>query len=81
MAVLNDIRQLLISNERVQEGFVLNLNEFTKDTYVIQLVYLTQVIEGVPYNGLRNEINLAIIAIMERRDVKLSSTKVEIHEK
>jgi len=81
MAVLNDIRQLLISNERVQEGFVLNLNEFTKDTYVIQLIYLTQVIEGVPYNGLRNEINLAIIAIMERRDVKLSSTKVEIHEK
>lgn len=81
MEVLNDIRQLLISNERVQEGFVLNLNEFTKDTYVIQLIYLTQVIEGVPYNGLRNEINLAIIAIMERRNVKLSSTKVEIHEK
>ena len=81
MEVLNDIRQLLISNERVQEGFVLNLNEFTKDTYVIQLVYLTQVIEGVPYNSLRNEINLAIISIMERRNVKLSSTKVEIHEK
>ncbi len=81
MQVLNDIRQLLISNERVQEGFVLNLNEFTKDTYVIQLIYLTQVIEGVPYNGLRNEINLAIIGIMERRNVKLSSTKVEIHEK
>ncbi|ACU57940.1 mechanosensitive ion channel family protein [Chitinophaga pinensis] len=81
LQVLNDIRQLLISNERVQEGFVLNLNEFTKDTYVIQLIYLTQVIEGVPYNGLRNEINLAIISIMERRNVKLSSTKVEIHEK
>lgn len=81
MKVLEDIRQTLISNEKVQEGFILNLNEFTKDTYVIQLIYLTQVIDGVQYNSLRNDINLAIISILERRDVKLSSTKVEIHEK
>lgn len=81
MKVLEDIRQVLISNEKVQEGFVLNLNEFTKDTYVIQLIYLTQVIEGVQYNSLRNQINLAIIGILDRRGVKLSSTKVEIHEK
>jgi MscS family membrane protein len=81
MLVLQDIRQLLATNERVLEGFIVNLNEFTKDTYVIQIIYLTLVIEGVQYNSLRNELNLAIISILEKREARLSSTKVEIHEK
>jgi MscS family membrane protein len=79
MQVLQDIKQLLTANERVQEGFIVNLNEFTKDTYVIQIVYLTHVIEGVQYNALRNELNLAMVAILEKRNAKLSSTKVEIY--
>jgi MscS family membrane protein len=81
MLVLQDIKQLLSRNEKVQEGFIVNLNEFTKDTYVIQIIYLTPVIEGVPYNDLRNEINLQVVNILGKREAKLSSTKVEIHEK
>lgn len=78
MLVLQDIKKLLTDDERIQDGFIVNLNEFTKDTYVIQIIYLTQVIEGVQYNALRNEINLAVVTILEKREAKLSSTKVEI---
>ncbi|MBW8685810.1 mechanosensitive ion channel family protein [Chitinophaga rhizophila] len=81
MLVLQDVRQLLTSNERVQEGFIVNLNEFTKDTYVIQIIYLSQVIEGVQFNALKNEINLAIVAILDKRDARLASNKIEIHER
>lgn len=79
--LLQDIKDLLTNHDKVQEGFIVNLNEFTKDTYVIQIVYLTQIIDGIQYNALRNEINLAIIAFMEKRNIKLSNPKVEIHER
>ncbi|MVT06850.1 mechanosensitive ion channel family protein [Chitinophaga tropicalis] len=79
--VLQDIKQLLQKNEKIQEGFIVNLHDFTKDTYVIQIIYLTPVIEGVQYNALRSDINLAIISALDKRGAKLSSTKVEIYEK
>lgn len=81
LQVLQDIKNMLQQHDKVADGFIVNLNDFTKDTYVIQIIYLTNVIEGVAYNGLRNELNLGFIKILESRDVKLSSTKVEINEK
>lgn len=81
LQVLQDIKNLLQQHDKVAENFIVNLNDFTKDTYVIQIIYLTNVIEGVAYNGLRNELNLGFIKILERRNVKLASTKVEINEK
>lgn len=81
MQVLQDVKDLLATNEKVQDGFVVNLHDFTKDTYVIQIIYLTTVIEGVQYNTLRSDINLAVIQALEKRDAKLSSTKIEINEK
>jgi MscS family membrane protein len=79
--VLQDIKEILQGNEKILEGFVVNLHDFTKDTYVIQIIYMTYVIEGVQYNALRSDVNLAVIAAMENRGAKLSSTKIEINEK
>lgn len=81
MQVLQDIKTMLQQNEKVQEGFIVTLSDFTKDTYVIQIIYLTQVIEGVPFNALKGDVNLAIIATLEKRGAKLSSTKVEVINK
>jgi MscS family membrane protein len=81
MLVLQDIRDILKGNEKVLEGFIVNLHDFTKDTYVIQIIYMTYVIEGVQYNALRSDINIAMVKALENRGAKLSSTKVEINEK
>jgi MscS family membrane protein len=81
LKVLQDIKSLLQQQDKVADNFIVNLNDFTKDTYVIQIIYLTNVIEGVAYNALRNELNLGFIKILESHNVKLASTKVEINEK
>ncbi|WP_343667083.1 mechanosensitive ion channel domain-containing protein [Chitinophaga sp.] len=81
LQVLQDIRNLLERNEKVADGFIVNLHDFTSTTYVIQIIFLTNVIESIPYNQLRSEVNLGIINILESQGVKLSSTTVEIHEK
>jgi MscS family membrane protein len=79
--VLQDIKDILKGNEKILEGFVVNLHDFTKDTYVIQIIYMTYVIEGVQYNALRSDVNIAVIKALENRGAKLSSTKIEINEK
>jgi MscS family membrane protein len=81
MQVLQDIKSTLKNNDKVQDGFVVTLSDFTKDTYVIQITYLTLVIEGVPFSVLKSEINLAVISTLEKRGAKLSSTKVEVTTK
>ena len=79
--VLQDIRDILKRNEKILEDFIVNLHDFTKDTYVIQIIYMTYVIEGVQYNALRSEVNIAVVKALENRGAKLSSTKVEINER
>jgi MscS family membrane protein len=79
--VLQDIKDILKGNEKILEGFVVNLHDFTKDTYVIQIIYMTYIIEGLQYNALRSDVNLAVIKALENRGAKLSSTKIEINEK
>jgi MscS family membrane protein len=81
MLVLQDLKDILKGNEKVLDGFIVNLHDFTKDTYVIQVVYMTYVIEGVQYNALRSDVNIAFVKSLEARGAKLSSTKVEIFEK
>jgi MscS family membrane protein len=79
--VLQDVKDILNGNEKILEGFVVNLHDFTKDTYVIQIIYMTYVIESIQYNGLRSDVNLAVVKALENRGAKLSSTKIEINEK
>jgi MscS family membrane protein len=79
LQVLQDIRNILKGNEKILEDFIVNLHDFTKDTYVIQIIYMTYVIEGIQYNALRSDVNIAVVKALENRGAKLSSTKVEIN--
>jgi MscS family membrane protein len=77
---LQDVRQLLKNNNNILENFTVNLNDFTKDTYVIQIIFNTYIIDGSQYTALRETINLGIIKLLEARGLKLptSSTNVTI---
>jgi MscS family membrane protein len=72
MQLLQDIKGSLESNSNVLPGFTVNLNDFTKDTYVIQIAYMTYIIDGNQYAALREDINLQVIKSMETHDIKLS---------
>jgi len=75
LAVIKRIRGFLVTDARVNEGFQVNLQEFSKDTYVIQVVYLTMILEAVPFLALREEVNIQIIRALEKESVKLPATK------
>lgn len=75
LAVIKRIRGFLVTDARVNEGFQVNLQEFSKDTYVIQVVYLTMILEAAPFLALREEVNIQIIRALEKESVKLPATK------
>ncbi|UYQ93086.1 mechanosensitive ion channel family protein [Chitinophaga horti] len=74
--VIRNIQQYLEQHKNVEPDYVVNLNDFTKDSYVIQVIYLTYILDGARYNTLREDINLAIMRFMEEQDVKIAA-KVE----
>lgn len=71
--VLQDIRQLLQSNEFILPGFTLNLNDIRKHSLVIQLFCYTPVTDWAAYTGLRQQLVLDIVKILEGRQVRLAS--------
>jgi MscS family membrane protein len=78
MALLQDIQGLLSKNSNVLPGFTVNLHDFNKDTYLVQVIYNTYIIEGNQYAALRETVNLGIIRLMEQHGVKLPTTKIEM---
>lgn len=76
LQVIQDIKQVLTGHDKILGEFIVNLNDFTKDTYVIQIIYIADVIEKEPYNVLRGEINLVIVSILEKRNVKLLTKRM-----
>ncbi|PSL49635.1 MscS family membrane protein [Chitinophaga niastensis] len=76
---LQDVRQLLKTNHDVLENFIVNLNDFTKDTYVIQIIFNTYVIDGSQYTALRETINLGVIKLLEARGLKLPTTSTNVN--
>ena len=71
--VLQDIRQLLESNELILPGFTLNLNDIRKHSLVIQLFCYTPVTDWTAYTALRQQVVLDIVKILENRQVRLAS--------
>lgn len=78
MQLLGDIQDLLQGNNNILPGYIVNLHDFNKDTYWVQVIYNTYIIEGIQYATLRETVNLGIIRLMERHGVKLPSTKIEM---
>lgn len=75
---LQDVRQSLNNNNNVLENFTVNLNDFTKDTYVIQIVFNTYIIDGAQYTVLRESVNLTVIKLLEARGIKLPTTSTNV---
>jgi len=75
---LQDVRQSLKSNTSVLENFTVNLNDFTKDTYVIQIIFNTYIIDGNQYAALRESVSLTVIKLLEARGIKLPSTTTSV---
>lgn len=78
LLLLQDIRELLKNNPNVLENFTVNLNDFTKDTYVIQVIFNTYIIEGNQYAALRESVNLSLIKLLEARGLKLPTTSTNV---
>ncbi|CAL1521407.1 mechanosensitive ion channel domain-containing protein [Chitinophaga sp. MM2321] len=78
LLVLQGIRALLKGNTNVLENFTVNLNDFTKDTYVIQIVFNTYIIDGNQYASLRETISLAVIQLLAENEVKMPTTSTNV---
>ncbi|MFY0252759.1 mechanosensitive ion channel family protein [Chitinophaga sp. 30R24] len=75
---LQDVRQLLKNNANILDNFTVNLHDFTKDTYVIQIIFNTYIIDGAPYAALRESVNLSLIRLLEARNLKLPTTSTNV---
>lgn len=78
LSFLQDVRQSLKNNESVLDNFTVNLNDFTKDTYVIQIIFNTYIIDGTRYAALRESVNLTVIKLLEARGIKLPTTSTNV---
>ncbi|WP_143309834.1 mechanosensitive ion channel family protein [Chitinophaga vietnamensis] len=78
LGVVQDIRGILKDNSNVLPGFTVNLHDFTKDTYVVQVIFNTYIIDGNQYAALRENVNLSVIKALEARDVKLPTTSMNV---
>lgn len=74
--VLKGIQQYLSTHENIEPDYIVNLNDFGKDSFMIQVIYLTYILDGTRYNALREDVNLAIMRFLEQYGVKLA-VKVE----
>ncbi|MCW3462731.1 mechanosensitive ion channel family protein [Chitinophaga nivalis] len=69
--LLKDTRMLLKENPNVLAGFTVNLNDFTRDTYSIQIIFNTYIIDGNQYAALRETVTLGIIRLLGEHGLKL----------
>ncbi|MEC5148126.1 mechanosensitive ion channel domain-containing protein [Chitinophaga sp. 212800010-3] len=79
LSLLKDIRQYLKSNTNILDGFVVNLNDFSKDTYIIQIIFNTYIIDGGQYAALRESVNLEVIKMLEARSIRLPTTSTNVN--
>jgi MscS family membrane protein len=68
--ILKGIEAVLKAEAEILEGYTLNLNDITRDTYVIQLIYYTNTTAWNSYNALRERVNLAIARILEQQHIR-----------
>ncbi|RPD40154.1 mechanosensitive ion channel family protein [Chitinophaga barathri] len=71
-SVVKSIQDYLDKHEDVEPGYSVNMFDFTKDSYTIQVIYMTNIIEGAAYLDLRENVNLAAISILEKNGVRLA---------
>lgn len=67
------IQHLLQGRSPVVENYTVFLSDIVKDTYLINVEFFTATIPIADFNALRQDMNLAIIALMREMKIKLAS--------
>ncbi len=75
--VIADIKSIVAGNGNIENHSVV-LSDISKNSYVIQVEYFTGAIAMDIFNQAKQDINLAIIDLLERMKIKLAGKEVEI---
>ncbi|WP_126244524.1 mechanosensitive ion channel family protein [Chitinophaga rhizosphaerae] len=72
LAVVKDLQAFLKAQPDVEPGFSVNLHDFGKDSILLQLIYMTNILDGTPYLELRERVNLEALRILEKHGARLA---------
>lgn len=70
--VVKDIHAYLEKHRDVEPGFSVNLFDFNKDSFILQIIYMTNILDGNRYLALREDVNISAIGILEQNGVRLA---------
>ncbi len=70
--VVKSVHAYLENHRDVEPGYSVNLFDFSKDSFVLQIIYMTNILDGNRYLELREDVNLAAIGILEQNGVRLA---------
>ena len=77
MGLLADLQQLLKGDEQVIDNFTLNLNDISSQSFIIQIIYYTSIIDWQAFTALKQRVTLSIVRSIEGAKVKLAK-KIEV---
>lgn len=72
MQVIKSLKDYLQSHRDVEKDFSVSLFDFGKDSFMLQVIYMTNILENAPYIKMREEVNLEAIRILESHGVRLA---------
>jgi len=72
LQVIGDIQELLKADPNIIDNFTINLDDITRDSLVIQVIYFTHITEWQAFTAIKEKINVSILESMDKRHVKLA---------
>lgn len=73
MRVVKSLQDYLDSHKDVEKGASVSLFDFGKDSFVLQIIYMTNILDNTPYVNMRENVNLELVRILESNGVKLAA--------
>ncbi len=70
--VAKGIRDYLANHQDVAPGYTVTVFDFNKDSFVLQIIFMTNILDGGLYLNLRQDVNLAAIRILSEQGVRLA---------
>ena len=72
------LEKLMLARKKTIESYTVFLADITKNAYIIHVEFFTATFPVPDFNTLRQEVNLAIIELIENMDIKLASKETEL---
>lgn len=70
--VVTSLKDYLGRHSDVEPDYSVSLFDFTKDGFVLQIIYLTNILDNDRYVNLREEVNFTAIRLLEQCGVRLA---------